>query len=111
MEEVLSLGFFRETAQKNAQGLNGCPWKLVPAPHVSTWVTDKLHHPLHSVGNFPTPHQEKNKEKTTNTGGNDSRVLLTAVGGDSSAACDPAPNQPKGGGEWGRTSDDMGCPD
>lgn len=28
--------FFRETAQKNTQGSNACPWKLVPTPHVST---------------------------------------------------------------------------
>lgn len=36
----------------------------------------------HSLGNFPTPLQEKNKERTTNVDGNNSTVPLTAVGGD-----------------------------
>lgn len=36
----------------------------------------------YSLGNFPTPLQEKNKERTTNADGNDSTVPLTAVGGD-----------------------------
>lgn len=95
MEERLSLGFLEKLLRKTLRGQMRVPGNWSPPLMFPPRVTDKLRHPLHSVGNFPTPHQEKNKEKTTNTGGNDSRVLLTAVGGGSSAACDPAPNPPK----------------
>lgn len=59
-------------------------------------VTDKPHHLLHSVGNFPIPQQEENKGKTS-AGGNDSRVLLTVEGGDRSTDRDPALCLLKGG--------------
>lgn len=56
----------------------GLPENRSPPRMFPPLVADKPHHLLHSVGNFPTPPQEKNKEKTISAGGNDSRLLLMA---------------------------------
>lgn len=61
-EERLSLGLLEKLPRKMLRGQMGLPenWSH---PSFPPQVTDKRRHLLHSVGNFPIPHQEKNKAK------------------------------------------------
>lgn len=99
-EEKLSLTFSKKLPRKAFRGVMspqvGLPeiWSppLFPLP-----VTESPH--PRTLGNFPIPHQEKNKEETTNAGRNGSMVDRDLV------LC-----QLRGGGGWGLTGNGQGDP-
>lgn len=74
------LCFLEKLLRKMLRGLMGLPENWFPPLCSHHWWQIS---PITSctLGNFPTPLQEKNKEKTTSAGGNDSRVLLAAARG------------------------------